>query len=292
MSNRVDTPRYACVGDLNNYFKKSDLLSGLTSLEQQKLRSNIGIIDGSSQGDVKKLTYAELISNISNNLLVIGTVYRIIDFQSIWEIDNKSYTGQQYGLLVIATTLNSLFPQAFIEGKKWLIQYDVTQKTLSDGTTTKGQITYLEDENGNSAYYDFKNIKFKRNNTLYYTFSDTINGTIIDSSTFSNTKYNRLEKDSYDNIFIGDTYNNIIQPGCTGNTFYSGCINSVIGYNSVNNIFREAVRYLSGTMSNKVFAENDTTLSTTITKTIQKVNEHDLVSFLDPITYAYQVIII
>lgn len=292
MSNRVDTPRYACVGDLNNYFKKSDLLSGLTSLEQQKLRSNIGIIDGSSQGDVKELTYAELISNISNNLLVIGTVYRIIDFQSIWEIDNKSYTGQQYGLLVIATTLNSLFPQAFIEGKKWLIQYDVTQKTLSDGTTTKGQITYLEDENGNSAYYDFKNIKFKRNNTFYYTFSDTINGTIIDSSTLSNTKYNRLEKDSYNNIFIGDTYNNIIQPGCTGNTFYSGCINSVIGYNSVNNIFREAVRYLSGTVSNKVFAENDTTLSTTITKTIQKVNEHDLVSFLDPITYAYQVIII
>ena len=207
MSERIDSPRLACVGDLNNYFKKSDLLSGLTSLEQQKLRSNIGIIDGSSQGDVKELTYAELISNISNNLLVIGTVYRIIDFQSIWEIDNKSYTGQQYGLLVIATTLNSLFPQAFIEGKKWLIQYDVTQKTLSDGTTTKGQITYLEDENGNSAYYDFKNIKFKRNNTLYYTFSDTINGTIIDSSTLSNTKYNRLEKDSYNNIFIGDTYN-------------------------------------------------------------------------------------
>ena len=38
--------------------------------------------------------------------------------------------------------------------------------------------------------------------------------------------------------------------------------------NSVNNIFEEAVRYTAGTLANKNFKVNDTTLSTTITKTI------------------------
>jgi hypothetical protein len=52
------------------------------------------------------------------------------------------------------------------------------------------------------------------------------------------------------------------------------------------------VRFTSGSIYNKLFKVGDTTLSTTISKTIQKVNDVDLVSFLDPITYSYQVIII
>jgi hypothetical protein len=45
-------------------------------------------------------------------------------------------------------------------------------------------------------------------------------------------------------------------------------------------------------MFNKLFKVGDTTLSTTITKTIHKVNDVDIVSFLDPITYSHQVLII
>ena len=40
-----DTRRYACIHDLNNYFKKKDLLGGLTDLEQEQLRKNIGILE-------------------------------------------------------------------------------------------------------------------------------------------------------------------------------------------------------------------------------------------------------
>ena len=83
-----------------------------------------------------------------------------------------------------------------------------------------------------------------------------------------------------------------MQPGCTNNTFWKGCHNSVIGWESVNNIFHEAVRFTSGSLYNKLFRVGDTTLSTTITKTIHKVNDVDIVSFLDPITYSYQVLII
>ena len=50
-----DTRRYACIHDLNNYFKKKDLLGGLTELEQEQLRKNIGIIDYGGEGGQRLL---------------------------------------------------------------------------------------------------------------------------------------------------------------------------------------------------------------------------------------------
>jgi hypothetical protein len=43
----------------------------------------------------------------------------------------------------------------------WIVKYDFTQKVFNDDIKTKGEIVYLQDENNNRAYYDFKNIKFK-----------------------------------------------------------------------------------------------------------------------------------
>jgi len=106
------------------------------------------------------------------------------------------------------------------------------------------------------------------------------------------TKYNTLEENCWNNIFIGDTYSNIIQSGCQGNTFLKGVHDSVLSWNSINNLFNENVCYCSGSVYNKTILPGDTSLSMTITKTIQKVNEATLVSFLDPITYAYQIILI
>jgi len=76
---------------------------------------------------------------------------------------------------------------------------------LPDGVTTKGKITYLKDSNGNSAYYDFKNVRFRRLQTElagtvlplttkdFYTFSDILNGVVIDNSEISSTVYNELK---------------------------------------------------------------------------------------------------
>ena len=290
MADRIDTPRIACIDDLKNYFKKKDLLSGLSTLEQEELRDNIGIKDGVSQSEVTDINYATLLSKIANKLLNIGMIYRIIDFQTMYEINHITQSSAIFPVLVIASTSNSLISTAYVEGKNWDVKYSVTQETFTDNTKSKGKITFLRDTNGNSAYYDFKHVQFIRGTQLYYTFSDTFQGTLIDSSELSNTKHNTIEQDCTNNIFIGDTYNNIIQAGSYNNTFYSGCINSCIGYDSVNNIFNEAVRYTSGTIANKTFQVNDTTLATTITKRVQKVNDKMIVSYLDPITYAYQVI--
>jgi hypothetical protein len=89
------------------------------------------------------------------------------------------------------------------------------------------------------------------------------------------------------NVFIGDTYYNIIEPECQNNIFAKGAHDCIIKWNTVNNRFNEPVAYLTGSLYFKNFETGNTVLSTSISKTVHKVNEATIVSFLDPITYAY-----
>lgn len=314
------TTRWACLSDLNNYFKKKDLLSGLTELEQKQLRLNIGVTDYTGEGGQPaplEVTYAVLTDTITRNELITGARYLISDFQTIYTSNVTNTLGQKvtwgttinpspiWGLIVTAVSNNRLDPRVIINDTiGWVIEYDVTQETLEDGVNTKGKITYLRDNHFNSAYYDFKNIKFRRtstelNNTNlnigaaygdFYTFSDITDGIITDSSELHNTKHNRLDQGCTNNIFLGDTYDNILEADCNGNTFLRGCHDTTLKWNSVNNMFNENVCYMNGSLYNKVFSIGDTSLSMTITKTIHKVNDTTIISFLDPITYAYQII--
>lgn len=297
----MDRPnRWACMHDLNNYFKKKDLLGGLTEPEKAQLRANIGVWNSANEsGETKPV---EISSNSLYNLvrtktLTPGTRYQITDFQTIYT-SNVGITfgidtnpSKTWNIILVANSNEILDPRVTIVGHEdWEVEFDITPKTLEDGTVTKGTITYLKDANGNSAYYDFKNVKFRRGTKDYYTFSEVVKGEIKDSSELHNTKYNTLSQDCYNNVFLGDTYNNLLQQGCANNTFWKGCHNSIIGWESVDNDFREAVRYTNGTLCGKSLKTGDTTLSTIITKTIHKVNDVDIVSFLDPITYSYQII--
>lgn len=308
MLERNDTPRYACVADLKNYFRKTDLLSGLTAIEQETLRRNIGVIDYTGEGGQiapKEVTYEVLLGYITNSTLVTGARYIITDFKTIYQSNVQNSLGKYitWGdtvnpssvmrLIVTATSTNRLDNRVLIDDITtigWTVYYNVTRETLDDGRLTKGKITYLKDSKGNSAYYDFKNIRFHRTDGDYFTFSDRVNGVITDSTTLFNTKYNTVEEGCTNNVFMGDTYNNIIKSGCTNNTFLNGCHDTILGWSSTNNVFNESVCYVSGSLYNKVILSGDTTLSTTISKTIHKVNEATIVSFLDPITYAYQII--
>lgn len=319
-----DTRRYACIHDLNNYFKKKDLLGGLTELEQKQLRKNIGILDYEGEGGQSspiELTYASLNDLIQKKSLVTGARYVITDFQTIYSSNVTNSSGQKitwgtstsinpstiWRLIVTAISNTRLDPRVVIDDEStlmWKVEYDPTQKTLEDGIKTKGTITFLMDDKYNSAYYDFKNIRFRRTaeelegtnlniNSSYvdlYTFSDFSSGTVIDSTTLFNTKHNEIQQECYNNVFLGDTYNNIIEPECRNNLFIKGCHDTVLKWNSVNNIFNESVCYTEGALYNKTFKIGDTSLSTSITKTIHKVNEATIISFLDPITYAYQII--
>ena len=318
--------RYACLTDLNGYFKKSDLLSGLSELEKSQLRTNIGILNYTGEGGQSapvELTYSALYDLVIRKTLVTGARYIITDYQTIyssnvlnsssrkitWGTSDSTNPSPIYKLLVIANSNDRLDSRAMIldeVGKDWIVEHNIQREVLPDDKTTKGKITFLKDSNGNSAYYDFKNIKFRRtqselegsNNPILtpyidlYTFSDITNGTVVENSNLYMTKYNTLEENCWNNVFIGDTYSNIIQSGCQGNTFLKGIHDSILSWNSVNNLFNENVCYCTGSIYNKKILPGDSSLSMTITKTIHKVNEATIVSYLDPITYAYQIIII
>ncbi len=312
--------KFACTDDLLNYFKKSDLLKGLTLTEQAQLRKNIGIVDYTGEGGQSSpisLSYTQFNDLQRAGQLITGACYVINDFQTIYSSNTMNSLGQYvtwgstinpsqvYKLYVRAISNRELDKEIQIEGKEWKVEYDSTQRVLSDGITTKGSITYLEDENGNSAYYDFKNIKWNwskeklneagirtTKNLALYTFSEIINEQVSDSSELHNTKHNIIKRDCFNNIFIGDTYYNTIEQECSNNIFAKGCHDSVIKWNSVNNRFNEPVTYLTGSIYNKNIDTGDTVLSTAISKTVHKVNDATIISFLDPITYAYQVVIL
>ena len=248
-----DTRRYACIHDLNNYFKKKDLLGGLTELEQQQLRKNRGINNYKGEGGQSaplEVTYAVLSDNIAKKSLVTGARYVITVFRSIYSSNVTNSSGQKitwgtdtsinpspiWKLIVTAITNNRLDPRVVIDNDKMkdcVIEYDPTKETLEDGETTRGRITYMRDSNFNSAYYDFKNIKFRRTaeelddsnlnlGTAYkdfYTFSDLTDCVITDSSELHKTKHNELKQGCTNNIFLGDTYEYILEAGCKGNTF-------------------------------------------------------------------------
>jgi hypothetical protein len=79
--------RYACISDLKEYFKKSDLLSGLTEFEKKELRRNIGVVDyigEDGQPAPIELTYLALLETINRNSLIVGAKYIITDFQTIY----------------------------------------------------------------------------------------------------------------------------------------------------------------------------------------------------------------
>ena len=310
--------RYACVSDLTSYFKKKDLLGGLTSLEQAQLRANIGIVDYSGEGGQDspiELTYSQFWEKYSTSQLVTGASYVITDFQTIYPSNTYNNAGQSvtWGTTINPSQVWSIYVRALskdqidrrvtIAGKSWEVEYDPQRRTLPDGTTTKGKITFLRDDNGNCAFYDFKNVRFNwtreklRDAGIYtqtdlalYTFSNIEDDEVTDSSEFSNTKFNMLEEGCVNNIFIGDTYYNILEPECSDNIFAKGAHDCLIKWNTVNNRFNEPVTYLTGSIYHKNFETGNTVLSTAISKTVHKVNNATIVSFLDPITYAYQVV--
>ena len=206
--------------DLRDYLKSKDYLGGFTATEQAYIRKNIGAV---GVKDIDRITmfpetvsYSDLQVLIARNQLVPGAVYTIENFQSIYQSNEKvndkyitygknKYPSTIYTLITIAASANKLFSNIMIlEHPDWIVQYDSTSITLDDGETTMGQITYLQDDNFNRASYDFKNIRIKMDDKVYYTFSN------LDGTDNSNNCYNNDLTFSKNNILIGDCFNNII----------------------------------------------------------------------------------
>ena len=221
--------RHVCLRDLKDYCKKSDYLSGYTDQEQKTIRDNLGITTEETR--LIEITYEELYNIYLAHELKVGYKYLIKDFQTIYSsntVVNGVYQTWGYGLnpsevwkLIVTPITNSeLNPYIIVlsdsyDSTKWTVRYDITKETLPDGITTKGKITYLLDENNNSAYYDFKNILFQENSILRF-------NNIL--STFNEESFNvHLSPNTYETVFIKSVSNLYVFGNCTNNIFTSTC---------------------------------------------------------------------
>ena len=94
--------RHVCFKDLENYFKKDEYFGDLSDLEKQQIRENLGI-QGSSdiKGQVVKGSYDYIKSLVDTNVLTLGSLYIIDDFQTIYESGGE-----------VLGTSDSLYPSA------------------------------------------------------------------------------------------------------------------------------------------------------------------------------------
>lgn len=236
-------------------------------------------------GDVliyKSVTYSNLVSLKNNSNLVPGAVYRITDYVTYSSTYATNCANNQFDILVTALTSNALSEDAKVclhSGStsyynsnglsSWEIKYcidnDATRFQWINGTETtrKGVIYYMKDEFENEAPYDFKNIRFEKDENgvtkSYYTFSyiDS-NGNIYDASVKTKNVHKNKILPSFD---PGDKCavlsNNIFK--LTESKVYSTegdeCILNYIGENSKNNTFENncICNILNNYCSNNIF---------------------------------------
>ena len=213
--------------DLKNYLNRKEYLAGFTTIEQAYIRKNIGAVGEDDilrtisrlETKVHEVSHQELMDVLLQKQLVIGNIYIVNDYQTIYSSHQKNTTQRKitwgldinpspvYKLFCIAIDQDKLMPQVYMiqneSVKPWIVFYDPIYKVLDDGVRDKGTIYYMEDENGNSANYDFKNILFDFDGVLYHTFSD-VRGNDNSSQVYGNKMNN-----GYNNI-VTIPINNLI----------------------------------------------------------------------------------
>lgn len=143
-----------------------------------------------SDNHLKTLTYAELRTLIEHSLLIPGMKYRITDFTTYKTTYHITKIGAEdiptlsdrhpFDIIVTADSKNSLeakasaalnendnyFSHFGCNLEKWELEYEIEpdENILDDDNNYKGTITYMKDEHGNEATYDFKNIMFDVSN--------------------------------------------------------------------------------------------------------------------------------
>ncbi len=309
-----DEFRHVCLKDLENYIKRDTYFSDYSEEEIALIQKNLGIqISGDSTEYNPTLivgTYDAIYNQAVVSNLKIGYVYVIKDFRSIYtDKDNKicgldnHIPSQEYWLILNPNSVNTFDKRvklyqpsdSFLSTcTQWTVEYDINPQTFSDGTTSKGTITYLKDQNNNYAYYDFKNIKFKKDlsdlskgpttytaATYLYTFD---NGGDDASETFC--KNNHLEVGAIRNVFLGNTQNVTLAADCHDNIFFKSCENCTFDYGTYNNYFQSNVIRCKGSVSDKQLGD---ITSVNYPKQFEIVEDEQVMLYLDPQTLTYQI---
>lgn len=325
----VQDYRHVCFKDLENYFKKDAYFSDLTEEEKQLIRENLGLVNEGNQeilGETVQDTHINIYNLAQNGMLKIGNIYIINDFQSIYSdgygeilgTDESKVPSSKYRLLLHPNSSSSFDPRVSIVPVTlftpnqpcvcyyplmWTVEYNIAPETLQ-GTMnqklvtiqTKGTITYLKDHNNNSAYYDFKNIKFKRTldelnkgpitytqDSYLYTFD--ISG--VDGSDLESCKNNTLAKGCYNNVFMQQTQNNVFAADAHNNTFFGVCENNTFDFGTYNNYFINDARYLRGCVHDKELTQ---LISMQVPKRFEILKDRQVLVYLDAETETYQIV--
>ena len=220
---------------------------------------------------VQEITWAELKALRDNSNLTSGQFYRITDYQCTTVQSNTRSAGNQFDIIVLALTNNTLSEQAWAalhsgdtyfannNLSAWKLWYcldnDTTRFAWADNTSGNGRgvIYRMIDEFNNDIPYDFKNIQFinlKSNTTYpyyYYTFASANAKDNTDYSLsatrhiYSNKilPYRSGSKQSLNCILFIDSYcyGNIFGIGCYDNFFKGSCNSNTFGNNCASNIF-------------------------------------------------------
>lgn len=162
------------------------------------------------------ILYADLVSLVNNNQLIPGESYRIIDFVSKYvgtSDGGATFTSAEHPFDIIATAISgnrlsencsailSANDNGYFAGQgitSWKIKYTLVPAPIifEDNYPTtggKGYIYWMEDEKGNSAPYDFKNLLIDGKYTFHWTKHPTGGSDIeYDASMFSQVRNNEI----------------------------------------------------------------------------------------------------
>lgn len=299
--------RHVCLKDLENYIKRDEYFSDFSDEEKAIIKKNLGITTSGEFSEydpiVHLLTYDTVLQLKESEELKVGHIYVIQDFQTIYSDGSDGVMkGKTYWLFLHPTSRSTFDPRVGIfcpedsndNCSKWTVEYDIARSEVATGEYNKGTITYLKDQNNNEAFYDFKNIKFKKTldelkdfpkiytkDTYFYTFdNDGLDGSE------HGWKNNRLGKGAIRNIFLNDTENTSIESDCHDNVFAGGCINSRFGYGTFKNIFKDTVYNCIGVLNNAKVGHETNGFNY---KRIDDFSDKYAITYLDKDTETFQV---
>lgn len=229
--------RHICLEDLKDYLKKNDYFESFTEEEKNKIKQNLNINTPYFEDSFNNIKDLAL-----KKELIPGGIYVINNYQFM----DDDYSSEIYKIVVIAINNESFdYNVLMLKDKKllnWSVKYNIFQGV-------RGTITYLEDENGNSAFYDFKNKKYLVDNKYAFTFSEYKNGEYIECS---NKAYNvSIDRFSDNNVFIiTKELKNVKLKNCNNNLIKQDLINCTI---SISNKTIKNLPYLSEDLKTNIY---------------------------------------
>ena len=229
----------------------------MANIKQVKIGSTI--YDVQALG-VISVTHSELVSLRDGGNLIPGVSYRITDYVCSESGDEYKSVNNQYDIILIADSNSTLNRNAratwhsgsgissSVKVSEWRLVYDID-------LGTKGKVLWLHDEYDNEAYYDFKNVQFKRYKVLGLKSGITITSGIVDTYLGFNpnglTDLFVIDSNDYKWVYtFGGETDRSLDGNCAGNhigkgyygqlsniTFLGGCTDNHIDSNNYINSF-------------------------------------------------------